>query len=79
MTYMQSWKSLRPTSHTWLGLNPQIERPLSRIVVPLVYLFLSCYIRKQDTDSTMMTATRFIILSTQLVQSVALHLQTPDN
>jgi hypothetical protein len=37
---MQSWKSLRLTSHTWLGLNPQIGRPLSRIVVPLVYFFL---------------------------------------
>jgi hypothetical protein len=37
MTYMRSWKSLRLTSHTWLGLNPQIGRPLSRIVVPLVY------------------------------------------
>jgi hypothetical protein len=37
MTYMRSWKSLRLTSHTWLGLNPQIERPLSRIVVPLIY------------------------------------------
>jgi hypothetical protein len=35
MTYMGSWKNL--TSHTWLGLNPQIGRPLSRIVVPLVY------------------------------------------
>jgi hypothetical protein len=41
MTYMRSWKSLRLNSHTWLGLNPQIGRPLSRIVVPLlVYLFL---------------------------------------
>jgi hypothetical protein len=39
MTYMRSWKSHRLTSHTWLGLNPQIGRPLSRIVVPLVYLF----------------------------------------
>jgi hypothetical protein len=37
MTYMQSWKSLRLTLHTWLGLNPQIGRPLSRIVVPLVF------------------------------------------
>jgi hypothetical protein len=32
MTYMQSWKSHRLTSHTWLGLNPQIGRPLSRII-----------------------------------------------
>jgi hypothetical protein len=39
MTYMRSWKSLRLTSHTWLGLNPLIGRPLSRIVVPLVYLY----------------------------------------
>jgi hypothetical protein len=29
MTYIRSWKSHR---HTWLGLNPQIGRPLSRIV-----------------------------------------------
>jgi hypothetical protein len=40
MTYMQSWKSYRLTSHTWLGLNPQIGRPLSKIFVPLVYFFL---------------------------------------
>jgi hypothetical protein len=39
MAYMRSWKSLRLTSHTWLGLNPQIGRPLSRIVVPLVFFF----------------------------------------
>jgi hypothetical protein len=32
MTYMRSWKSHRLTSHTWLGLNPQIGRPFSRIV-----------------------------------------------
>jgi hypothetical protein len=32
MTYMRSWKSHRLTSHTWLGLNPQIGRFLSRIV-----------------------------------------------
>jgi ribosomal protein L30/L7E len=49
MTYMWSWKSLRLTSHTWLGLNPQIGRPLSRIVVPLVYFFLS--FRAKDTTS----------------------------
>jgi hypothetical protein len=40
MTYMRSWKSHRLTSHTRLGLNPQIGRPLSRIVVPLVYFFI---------------------------------------
>jgi hypothetical protein len=28
MTYMRSWKSHRLTSHTWLGLNQQIGRPL---------------------------------------------------
>jgi hypothetical protein len=44
MTYIRSWKSLRLTSHTWLGLNPQIGRPLSRIVVPLVHFFLFFYI-----------------------------------
>jgi hypothetical protein len=32
MTNVRSWKSHRLTSHTGLGLNPQIERPLSRIV-----------------------------------------------
>jgi hypothetical protein len=32
MTYMRSWKSHRLTSHAWLGLNPQIGRPLLRIV-----------------------------------------------
>jgi hypothetical protein len=39
MTYMRSWKSHRLTSHTWLGLNPQIGRPLSRIVGPIGLLF----------------------------------------
>jgi hypothetical protein len=39
MTYMRSWKSHRLTSHTWLGLISQIGRPLSRIVVPLVYVY----------------------------------------
>jgi hypothetical protein len=40
MTYMRSWKSHRLTSHTWLGLNPQIGRPFSGIVVPLVYFIV---------------------------------------
>jgi hypothetical protein len=40
MTYMRSWKSRRLTSHTWLGLNLKIDRPLLRIVVPLVYFFI---------------------------------------
>jgi hypothetical protein len=31
MTYMMSRKNHRLTSHTWLGLTPQIGRPLSRI------------------------------------------------
>jgi hypothetical protein len=39
MTYMRSWKSHRLTSHTWLGLNPQIGRPLSRIVGGIVLMF----------------------------------------
>jgi hypothetical protein len=39
MTYMRSWKSHRLTSHTWLGLNPQIGRPLSRIVGAIGLLF----------------------------------------
>jgi hypothetical protein len=39
MTYMRSWKSHRLTSHTWLGLNPQIRRPLSRIVAAIGLFF----------------------------------------
>jgi hypothetical protein len=46
MTYMRSWKSLRLPSHTWLGLNPQIGRPLSRIVVPLVYFLFKSQLNK---------------------------------
>jgi hypothetical protein len=42
---MRSWKSHRLTSHTWLGLNRQIGRPLSRIVEPLVYF---CYFSSPD-------------------------------
>jgi hypothetical protein len=40
MTYMRSWKSHRLTSHTWLGLNPQIGRPLSRIVGAIGLFFI---------------------------------------
>jgi hypothetical protein len=43
MTYMRSCKSHRLTSHnTWLGRNPQIGRPLSRIVgaIGLFFIFL---------------------------------------
>jgi hypothetical protein len=31
MTCIRSWKSHRLTSHTWLGLNPQIRTPLSTL------------------------------------------------
>jgi hypothetical protein len=41
MTYMRSWKNHRLTSHTWLGLNPQIGRPLSRIVAIGLYMYVS--------------------------------------
>jgi hypothetical protein len=44
LTYMRSWKSHRLTSQIWLGLNPQIGRPLSRIVVPLVYFILVYFV-----------------------------------
>jgi hypothetical protein len=42
MTYMRSWKSHRLTSHIWLwlGLNPQVGRPLSRIVGTIGLFFL---------------------------------------
>jgi hypothetical protein len=39
MTYMRSWKSHRLTSNTWLGLNPQIGRPLSRIVGAIGFFY----------------------------------------
>jgi hypothetical protein len=46
MTYMRSWKSLRLTSHTWLGLNPQIGRPrilklTSKLLFNYEFIFLS--------------------------------------
>jgi hypothetical protein len=40
MTHMKSWKSHRLTSHTWLGLNPQIGRPLLRIVGAIGFFYL---------------------------------------
>jgi hypothetical protein len=40
MTYMRTWKSHQLTSHTWLGLNPQIGGPLSRIVGAIGLFFL---------------------------------------
>jgi hypothetical protein len=51
MTYMRSWKSHRLTSHTWLGLNPQIGRPLSRIV-GAVGLFFGLYAKIKTFHST---------------------------
>jgi hypothetical protein len=40
MTYMRGWESHRLTSHTWLGLNPQIGRPLSKIVGAIGFFFI---------------------------------------
>jgi hypothetical protein len=37
--YAELKKLILTYSHTRLGHNPQIGRPLSRIVVPLVYFF----------------------------------------
>jgi hypothetical protein len=48
MTYMRSWKSHRLTSHTWLGLNPQIGRPLSRIVGAIGLFFSNEYHNKSQ-------------------------------
>jgi hypothetical protein len=47
MTYMRGWKSHRLTSHTWLGLTPQIGRPFSRIVGAIGFFFI--YINTQNT------------------------------
>jgi hypothetical protein len=43
MTFMRSWKSLRLTSHTWLGLNPQIG-DLSQGLSWFIGLFLVYFI-----------------------------------
>jgi hypothetical protein len=51
MTYMRSWKSHRFTSHTWLGLNPQIGRPLSRIVGAIGFNSWFCNFRHDNTFS----------------------------
>jgi hypothetical protein len=58
MTYMRSWKSHRLTSHTWLGLNPQIGRLLSRIVVPLVYFLNIKFMRFEIPYHTKKLITR---------------------
>jgi hypothetical protein len=51
MTYMRSCKSHRLTSHTWLGLNPQIGRPLSRIVGAIgLFFFLLVNQQSQFDD-----------------------------
>jgi hypothetical protein len=52
MIYMRSWKSHRFTLHTWLGLNPQIERPLSRIVVQLVFFFNLFKLQQKSPDKS---------------------------
>jgi hypothetical protein len=49
---MRSWKSHRFTLHTWLGLNPQIERPHSRIVVQLVFFLNLFKLRQKSPDKS---------------------------
>jgi hypothetical protein len=56
MTYMRSWKSHRLTSHTWLGLNPQIGRLLSRIVVQYGLLV---YVNSIEFNKLLYTANQF--------------------
>jgi hypothetical protein len=51
MTYMRSWKSHKLTSHTWLGLIPQIGRPLSRIV-GAISLFMRVESTRKRVKST---------------------------
>jgi hypothetical protein len=46
MTYMRSWQSHRLTLHTWLGLNPEIGRPLSRIFGDISFFFIMLTIPK---------------------------------
>jgi hypothetical protein len=41
---MRSWKSHQLTSHTWLGLNPQIGKPLLRIVGAIGFYTLQCWV-----------------------------------
>jgi hypothetical protein len=55
---MRSWKSHQLTSHTWLGLNPQIGRPLSRIVGVIgLFLFLkSKLLNYRDTGKNTIIA-----------------------
>jgi hypothetical protein len=63
MTYMRSWKSHRLTSHTWLGLNPQIGRPLSRIVGAIglfFFLFYDCVVLTQNKNNQAINATHIL-------------------
>jgi kynureninase len=53
MTYIKSWKSHRLTSHTWLGLNPQIGRPLSRIVGAIGFKVIVIYLRIYEYHSVL--------------------------
>jgi hypothetical protein len=80
ITYMRSWKSHRLTSHTWLRLNPQIGRPLSRISVPLVY-FLFLYeftVRKKAQWQVDHVKIVPIVLSTTGVIINNLHVDIKD-
>jgi hypothetical protein len=60
MTYMRSWKSHRLTSHTWLGLNPHIGRPLSRIVGAIgLFFFMKVDKNFQKYDKKKICPTNF--------------------
>jgi hypothetical protein len=54
---MRSWKSHRLTSHTWLGQNPQIGRPLSKIVgaIGLFLFFMSVIMTRTSVIYTCIT------------------------
>jgi hypothetical protein len=63
MTYMRSWKSHRLTSYRWLGLNPHIGRPLSRIVGAIGFFLCVLITHKSDfyTQSVVLTRMSVII------------------
>jgi hypothetical protein len=66
MTYMRIWKKSSTYSHTWLGLNPQIGRPLSRIVVPLVYfLFFKVHTKPYMSAPSIIAKFIFVIKNNQ--------------
>jgi hypothetical protein len=56
---MRSWKRLRLTSHTWLGLNPQIGRPTT-ILNPFKFYIIKIQLSNKNLGDNTETPRKLV-------------------